>query len=118
MKKDDREMRRMLGEPKKAIRSLAAALSLSYLVIQLNIFVDTFWTSGLGDMDMTAVSMMSPIYWIITATGVRLGVGAASTISFRIGEGNMERAEKLAANSVVLGLLTSVFVSAAMRCCS
>ena len=61
MKKDDREMRRMLGEPKKAIRSLAAALSLSYLVIQLNIFVDTFWTSGLGDMDMTAVSMMSPI---------------------------------------------------------
>lgn len=114
MKKDDREMRRMLGEPKKAIRSLAAALSLSYLVIQLNIFVDTFWTSGLGDMDMTAVSMMSPIYWIITATGVGLGVGAASTISFRIGEGNMERAEKLAANSVVLGLLTSVFVSAAM----
>lgn len=110
----DYELERMLGEPRMAIRSLAYALFFSYLVIQLNSFVDTFWTSGLGDKDMTAVSVMSPVYWIVTSAGIGLGVGAASTMAFHLGERDYERAGVLAENSLALGLLVSIIVSISM----
>lgn len=114
MKQNGKDLETLLGEPKKAIRSLVLALAFSYLVIQLNQFIDTYWTTLLGDMSMAAVSMMSPIYWLITASGIGLGVGAASTVSFRLGENNRERANVLAANSLVLGLISSVFASVLM----
>lgn len=114
MKQNGKELDTLLGEPKKAIRSLAIALSVSYLVIQLNSFFDTYWTAGLGDISMSAVSVMSPIYWIITASGIGLGVGAASTVSFRLGENNKERAGILASNTLVIGLLASVITSILM----
>ena len=110
----DYELERMLGEPRMAIRSLAYALFFSYLVIQLNSFVDTFWTSGLGDKDMTAVSVMSPVSWIVTSAGIGLGVGAASTMAFHLGERDYERAGVLAENSLALGLLVSIIVSISM----
>lgn len=84
MKQNGKDLETLLGEPKKAIRSLVLALAFSHLVIQLNQFIDTYWTTLLGDMSMAAVSMMSPIYWLITASGIGLGVGAASTVSFRL----------------------------------
>lgn len=114
MHRKDDELQRMLGEPKKAIRSLAIALSVSYLVIQLNQFVDTFWTAGLGDVSMSAVSLMSPIYWIISASGIGVGVGVASTIAFRLGEDNRQRASELASNSLVLGFILSLITSVLM----
>lgn len=114
MKQQGRDLETLLGEPKKAIRSLAVALSLSYLVIQLNSYIDTFWTALLGDVPMSAVSLMSPIYWIITAAGIGIGVGAASSVSFRLGENNRGRADVLATHTIVLGLIASVFTSAVM----
>ncbi|MCQ2079583.1 MAG: polysaccharide biosynthesis C-terminal domain-containing protein [archaeon] len=111
MRQNGKELETLLGEPKKAIRSLALALSFSYLVIQLNTFFDTYWTAGLGDVPMSAVSMMSPIYWIITSSGIGLGVGAASTVAFRLGAGDRDRAGTLAANALVLGLIASVITS-------
>lgn len=104
---DGAELRRMLGEPKKAIRSLAWALLFSYLVIQVNLFVDTAWASGLGDSDLSALSMMAPVYWLIAGVGVGLGVGASACISFRIGKDDMRRASALAENAIVLGLISS-----------
>ena len=109
MKANDLET--MLGEPKHAIRSLALALSLSYLVVHLNTFIDSYWTTMLGDVAMSAVSTMSPIYWIVTSVGIGLGVGVSSTIAFRLGKGDNERASLLATNALICGLISSIAVS-------
>ncbi len=101
----------MLGEPRHAIRSLALALSISYLVVQLNSFIDSYWTTGLGDTAVSAIATMNPVYWIVTSVGIGLGVGVSSTIAFHLGKGNMERTGLLASNSLMIGFLASIAVS-------
>ncbi|MBE6528473.1 MAG: hypothetical protein E7Z64_04830 [Thermoplasmata archaeon] len=109
MKGNDLET--MLGEPKHAIRSLALALSLSYLIVQLNSFIDSYWTTGLGDEAMSAVATMNPVYWIVTAVGIGLGVGVSTTIAFHLGRGDTERTGLLAGNALITGLIASAVVS-------
>lgn len=109
MKGNDLET--MLGEPKHAIRSLALALSLSLVIVQLNIFIDSFWTTGLGDTAMMAVSTMNPVYYLVTSLGIGLGVGVSSTIAFHLGKGDNERTSLLASNALITGLLSSIAVS-------
>ncbi len=109
VRQDDVET--MLGEPKHAIRSLALVLSLSYLVVHLNTFIDAYWVTNLGDTAMSAVSSMNPIYWIVTSVGVGLGVGVSTTISFHLGKGDVGRTGILASNSIILGLLLSIVVT-------
>ena len=108
------DLETMLGEPKHAIRSLALALSLSYLVVHLNTFVDSYWVTNIGDAAMSAVSSMNPIYWLVTSVGVGLGVGVSSTISFRLGKGDPDRASLLASNALITGLILSIVVSLVM----
>jgi len=109
MKTNDLES--MLGEPKHAIRSLALALSVSYLIVQLNSFIDSFWTTGLGDEAISAVAAMNPIYYIVTSVGIGLGVGVSSTIAFHLGKGDNDRTGLLAGNALIIGLVSSVVVS-------
>lgn len=106
-----RDLEVMLGEPKRAIKAMMIPLAVSYLVIQLNLFVDTFWTSGLGAQASSAVSTISPIYWMIVASGTGLGIGASSTIAFRLGQADYERSNVLAGNTLVLGLVFSLISS-------
>ena len=106
-----KDLETMLGEPKRAIRSMLLPLAVSYLVIQLNLFVDTFWTSGLGAQVSSAVSTISPVYWMIVASGTGLGVGASSTIAFRLGQADYEKSSTLAGNTLILGLIFSLISS-------
>lgn len=101
----------MLGEPKKAIRSMFIAFIIAEAVIQINQFVDTFWISGLGTESASAVSAVVPIYNLMTAAGIGIALGATTTIAFRLGRGEKEAADRLAGASVFLGLLFSLVVS-------
>lgn len=112
MIKRSKDLETMLGEPKKAIKSMLMPLVISYLVIQLNLFVDTFWTSGLGVHVSSAVSTISPVYWMIAASGTGLGIGASSTIAFRLGQADYERSSVLAGNTLILGVVFSLISSA------
>ncbi len=109
-----KDLETMLGDPKKAIASMALPMVVSYIVSEVNLFVDTFWTSGLGSQASSAISTVAPMYTIFTAFGVGLGVAASATISYRIGKGEMDKAGVLAGNTIALGLLVSVFVSLAV----
>lgn len=110
-KVDKSDIETLLGEPKGAIKALAIPLLVSYLIVQVNLYVDTFWTSGLGSAASSAISTITPLYSIITAIGTSLGVGATSTIAFRLGKGDYEKASNMAGNALVLGLITGVLLS-------
>lgn len=111
MVSDTKDLDELLGEPRRAIRNLAIPLSVSYLVIQVNLFVDTFWTSGLGVDATSAVAVMSPIYYMITAIGTGLGIGVSSRSAYHLGKHNLEKASSIVSNALMLGLLFSLIMS-------
>ncbi|MBR1888718.1 MAG: hypothetical protein IJ810_02015 [Candidatus Methanomethylophilus sp.] len=109
---DAREnLKTLLGEPKKAIRSMVLAFFIAMAVVELNQFVDTFWVSGLGAVSSSAVATSSPIYGLMMCAGLGIGVGATATIAFRLGSGDFEAANRLAANSLLLGLICAALSS-------
>lgn len=99
------DLERMLGDPKKAIRSMFLPLAISYLVVQINLFADTSWCSGLGSEATSAVATISPFYWIVSGLGTGLGIGAATAISRCLGRHDRASADRLASQTVMLSLI-------------
>ena len=103
-----KDLERMLGDPKAAIRSMLLPLIVSYLVVQINLFADTSWCSGLGADASSAVSTISPIYWIVSGLGTGLGIGAATAIARYLGRGEKHNADRIASQTVVLSVIIGV----------
>ena len=102
------DLERMLGDPKKAIRSMLLPLMISYLVVQINLFADTSWCSGLGSDATSAVSTISPFYWIVAGLGTGLGIGAATAIARCLGRHDHRSANRLASQTITLSLIIGV----------
>ena len=109
-----KDLETMLGDPRKALLSMAGPLIVSYLIIQLNTFMDLSWCSGLGSACTSAVASISPMAWIASGLGTGIGVGAAAAIATRLGTGDKDKADSLASQtiviSVVLALVTTVIL--------
>ena len=101
----------MLGDPKIAIRSMMLPLIISYLVVQINVFADTSWCSGLGDAAATTVSTVYPIYWVISGLGTGIGVGASTSISRHLGKNEKENADSVATQTVALSVIAGLIIT-------
>ncbi len=98
----------MLGDPRKAIRSMIVAFFLALAVVQVNQFVDTFWVSGLGATASSAVSTVIPIYGLLMCAGLGIGTGVTAGIAFHLGKGDQRHANRLAGSSIMLGILFAI----------
>ena len=103
-----RDLETMLGDPRKAIRSMSVPLLISFLVIQINMFVDTAWCSGLGSEATSAVSSITPFYWIVGGVGTAIGVGASTAIARCLGRHEKAQADALATQALLLSLIISI----------
>ncbi len=103
-----KDLKVMLGDPKKAILAMTGPLIISFLVVQINSFADSAWCSFLGLEPSSAVSTISPIYWIVTGIGTGLGVGASTAIARRLGAGDKAGAEGLVSQTMVVGTILSI----------
>ena len=108
---NEKDLEILLGEPKRAIRSMAWAFLFAMAVIEVNQFVDTFWVSGLGAASSSAVATVVPIYGLMMCAGLGIGVGATTSIAFRLGSREHDAADSLAANSLILGLILAIISS-------
>ncbi len=111
MAANSKDLEVLLGEPKRAIRSMAIAFIFAMAVVEINQFVDTFWVSGLGANASSAVATVTPIYALMVAAGIGVGVGSTTTIAFRLGRNEHAVANRLAGNSITLGIILSVAAS-------
>ena len=109
--KATKDLETMLGDPKVAIRSMMLPLIISYLVVQINIFADTSWCSGLGEAAATAVSTIYPLYWIISGLGTGIGVGASTSISRHLGKEEKEAADSVATQTVALSIIAGIVIT-------
>lgn len=109
-----RDLRVMLGDPRRAVLAMSGPLIISFLVVQINSFVDTSWCSMLGVDASSAVSSISPVCWIVSGIGTGLGVGASAAIAGHLGRKERGIAESTLTQTLVVGTLISLAVMPVM----
>ena len=75
------DLKKMLGEPKAAIRSMIIPFLIAMSVVEINQFIDTFWVSGLGTQSASAVSTIVPIYGLMMCAGLGIAAGITSFLT-------------------------------------
>ena len=95
----------MLGDPKKAIFVTVLPFLLSIIIGQINMLADVMWCSGLGSDYVSAIQVVSPIYWVVFDVGLGIGLGCNVIISHRIGEGNRAGAQNMIPQGMVLAIV-------------
>lgn len=99
----------MIQNKKKLNNSLLHYVSFSILsMIGLSYYIlaDTFFISnGIGNDGLTALNIVIPIYSIINATGLMLGMGGGAKYSIAIGEKNRNLGSSIYSSIMILGVL-------------
>ncbi len=108
LRPDKNDLDVLLGDHKKAIRSMFVPLLVAFAVIELNQFVDTFWISGLGRAASEAISVSVSFYMLLMCAGMGIGIGATSAIAFRLGQDRKDIAGSVASNAIILSLIVGV----------
>ncbi|MBO6084188.1 MAG: hypothetical protein J6O90_03815, partial [Candidatus Methanomethylophilaceae archaeon] len=89
----------LLGDPAVSIRSMVVPLLITLIVVQINVFADTFWVSNLGVDAVSGMTSAVPLYMALSVVGIGLSVGAVSSVAYRIGRGEPEAASRIAGNA-------------------
>ena len=108
---DEKGLDTLLGEPRAAIRSMVIPFLISIATVQINVFADTFWVSGLGVDAVSGMTSAIPLYSVFSNIAVGLSVGAVSTIAFRLGKGDRSSASRLAGSAISTGIVMAALCS-------
>ncbi len=111
----------LLGDPKKAIITLAIPMILAMFIQTLYNFVDALWVSGFGSdiftsevvtntgkYALSAIGFVLPFYMIMIAISTGIGIGGGSAISRKIGANDKQGADNVAVHSIIISILTSI----------
>ncbi len=104
----DEVLKRMTDRPYEAIIRMFLMVSITFIVIRVNGFLDTYWISHLSTEASAAVSLVNPIYSIVSALGLGVGSGVCVCISYRLGQHDYETANRMAGTAMVIGLVVSI----------
>lgn len=96
--------RRLLG--------LAVPMSIAFSTNTVVSIADMFFVGQLGTNELAAVSFSFPVTGIMFSLTIGLGVGASSVIARTIGSGNTERVRRLSTDSLILGLVIALILTA------
>jgi putative MATE family efflux protein len=73
---------------------------------------DTFFVGRLGEEQLAALSFTFPIVMVINSFSSGIGIGAGALISRYVGEGNQYKVKRLTTDSLVLGVVFILIISA------
>ncbi len=105
-----KNVKMLLGNPKKAILKLAIPIIIGGMVQTLYNFVDGIWVSGLGQDSLAAVGIFMPFMLILSAIAMGIGVGGSSAISRAIGAKDRKRAGNIGDHTIIMGVLIGSIV--------
>lgn len=105
---------KLTGEPKFAIFFISLVMLIPFLASQVNLFVDTMWLSYLGAEAVSAVGIIKPFTVLIVCIANGIGIGGSNRISFYLGRGNKDSAEKVVTNTLMFGLVASAVSTAVL----
>ncbi|MBN2480731.1 MAG: MATE family efflux transporter [Bacteroidales bacterium] len=99
------------GKIGRAILLLTVPMVLEMVMESLFAIVDIYFVSSLGAEAIAAVGLTESLMAIIYSVGMGLGMAATGLVSRRIGEKNSTDASWSGAQTLMLGLIVSVFIA-------
>jgi len=108
------DRREMLANEKisKLLIKLSAPAMIAMMVQALYNLVDAIFIGrGVGSQGIAAISICLPIQMIIMAIGQMIGIGGASIISRKLGEGDIKTTEKTLGNIFSVTLLIAFLIT-------
>ncbi len=101
----------LLGNPKKAMIGMMIPVIVALTFQSLNSVINSVWVAGLGPNALAAVGIVYPLFIIILSIGNGIGIGASQTVAMHIGMGDKRRADRAAAQALVLTIVSGIIVS-------
>ena len=89
----------------KLLMNMALPMIISMLVQALYNVVDSIYVSQISESAVTALSLAFPVQNLQIGFAVGIGVGVNSLLSKSLGEGNREKANRVAGNGIFLALV-------------
>lgn len=92
----------------KLMLSMGIPMILSMMLQAVYNIVDSAFVSnmpGNGEMALNALTLAFPVQMLMIAIGIGTGVGTNALLSKSIGQGDYEKASKVAGNSIFLGIV-------------
>ncbi len=72
--------------------------------------IDLYFIAQLGGAELAAVSFALPVIWLVYGIGIGLEAGVASCVSRAVGAKEEDRAQRLATDSAVLGVIVATLL--------
>ena len=101
-------------KPKSRVMNLALPAILEMFMNTLVQYVDTFMVGQLGPIAIAAISLSSSPMWLIMGVFTGVSVGTTALVARYVGAGDVGKANLVAKQSVILGLIMSVIVTVLM----
>lgn len=92
----------------KLMLSMGIPIILSMMLQAVYNIVDSAFVANMptgGEMALNALTLAFPVQMLMVAVGIGTGVGTNAILSKSIGEGNYQKASKVAGNALFLGLV-------------
>lgn len=101
------------GSVKKLLLRQAVPASVGILFLTVNLLVDTILVGRwIGSIAIAALTVVTPISFLIASLGLAIGTGGSSVLSRALGAGKDEKAQAAFAHQIMLTLLLSSLVVA------
>lgn len=100
----------MAENPRSTLFKLAIPSVVSLLCVLFNTFLDSVWVSGLGNIEVSAVGLTSPIFYLLTIIGMGLGTSINVSLSKSLAEKNVLEANSIVKNMIILVILFSILL--------
>jgi len=95
------------GPIDSTLRVFAMPLAISFVAQMLYAWVDTFYVSRLGSINIAAVGISEQLTFFIFTLGGGFAIGSGIVVARKIGEGNHEKADRVATQAIVMMLIYS-----------
>jgi putative MATE family efflux protein len=100
------------GSLHRASWYLSPAMMLELGVLNVTQVLDAYWVGRLGSAALAAVTISSTVRWVLNSLANGLGIGGMAMVARRVGAGDEEAAAHAAGQTILLGLGTSLLLSA------
>lgn len=93
------------------ITKMSLPMVISMLVNSMYNIVDSFFVAKISEDAMTALSLVFPIQNLINSAMIGFGIGVNAAISYFLGAGNKEEAERSASQGIMLSTFHGIFLT-------
>ncbi len=100
------------GPVSKHLIDMTVPVLFGIAMLMAQSLIDTWFIGRVGDRELAAYGFGYPILMIVTSVAIGLGAGTSSVVARAIGAGDHRRARRLSTDSLFLGFLVTMVVSA------